>query len=150
MPLVTRRGTAVNLITAKHVQDIWTLTDCLKHKKTAPRVLLRNGKRNKTSFQNSVPVPSQSSHPSQLTYSSSPPASPQVSSLNLEASSVVGSGGGSPPQCGPSQNTSASLPSHSSFSTSIIMKEINIIKNELNSLKLSVSLHHPEASTYLQ
>ena len=51
--LVTRRGTATNPITSKHAEDIWTLTDCLKHKKRVPRVLLRNGKRNKTFHLNS-------------------------------------------------------------------------------------------------
>ena len=119
-------------------QDIWTLTDCRKHKKTVPRVLLRNGKRDKTSFLNSVLVPSQSSCSSQPTYSSSPPASSPSNLDNLDASSVVGS----PSECGASQSAPASLPSHSSFATSVIMKEINIIKNELNSLKSSVSSLH--------
>ena len=46
--LVSRRDTAVHPLSKKLVDDVWSLTSCLKHCKPVPRVLLKNGKRCKS------------------------------------------------------------------------------------------------------
>ena len=118
IPLVTRRGTAANPITSKHAGDIWTLTDCLRHKKSVPRVLLRNGKRDKTTHLNSQ---SSSSHATSML----------SSTITADLTSEV-----SQPSTADLVGT---LPPPSTVAISMIMKEINIIKNDLHSLKTSVS-----------
>ena len=50
--LVNRRGSAINPLPRKLAEDIWTLTDCLKHKKLVPWVILKNGKRDRKTFEN--------------------------------------------------------------------------------------------------
>ena len=118
IPLVTRRGTAANPITDKHAGDIWTLTDCLRHKKSVPRVLLRNGKRDKTTHLNFQSSSSQAT--SMLSCTITADLTSEVSQPST--ADLVGA-----------------LPPPSSVAISMIMKEINIIKNDLHSLKTSVS-----------
>ena len=62
--LVNRRGSAINPLPRKLAEDIWTLTDCLKHKKLVPRMILKNGKRDRETFENT-----QSTQPIQPTQS---------------------------------------------------------------------------------
>ena len=52
--LVNRKGSAVNPVSIKLAEDIWTLADCVKHRKSLPRVILKNGKRDRVSFENTL------------------------------------------------------------------------------------------------
>ena len=51
--LVNRRDTAAKPISEKLSADVCTLVDCLRHNVDVPRVLLRNGKRDRATFESS-------------------------------------------------------------------------------------------------
>lgn len=49
--LVNRKDTASKPISTKLCEDIASLSVCLRHRSEVPRVLLRNGKRNRSTFE---------------------------------------------------------------------------------------------------
>ena len=119
--MVTRSSTAANPLPTKLAEDIWTLLNCIKHKKTVPRTILKNGKRDRVTFKNSqlslIDADQVTSH------SLSDPYAPEQSSPLTETATP-----GAPDV------------SHSNFATSTLMKEMNIIKNEVRSLRSSINL----------
>ena len=115
--LVKRRGSAINPLHRKLAEDIWTLTDCLKHKKLVPRVILKNGKRDRETFENT-----QSTPPIQ-----SPMRIPN-DSIELE---VTNRSSNCDCQANPSE---MSVPSHAtqqSQSMSMLMREVNSLWSEI-------------------
>ena len=120
--LVNRRDTAACPLSAKLSHDVWALMDCLRHNVNVPRSLLRNGKRDRSTFEASQ-VPTVDEH---LLVSSMPrhiePSIPP--SQSCQQSSQV-----------PSQL----LVSRETFATSTVMRELNLLKNEVRDIKSALS-----------
>ena len=113
--LVNRRDTASKPITTKLCKDIWTLTDCLRHCKEVPRVLLRNGKRDLSTFE----------------ASQSETVTEPEDSAGLTPSDTHTP----PPKRTCDRSSHSELPPRGNFAISTVMKEINTLKNEFQDLK---------------
>ncbi len=145
--LVNRRDSACKPISIKLAQDIWTLINCLQHEKAIPRSLLKNGKRDLQSFemlssQSASCMPdltctlNQSADDSPSSSSSDSPC--QSASIPLIQSPCQPQNNAHPP--GPSCHMPASsFPPASSVALSALMREFNIAKADIASLKSSVS-----------
>ena len=119
--LVNRRDTAACPISAKLSHDVWTLIDCLRHNENVPRVLLRNGKRDRITFE-----ASQASHAS------------IISGPLLESSMQMPTNQSSPP-LPPPRLPSQQLVLREVFATSAVMRELNLLKNEVRDIKSALS-----------
>ena len=113
--LVNRRDTAACPISAKLSHDIWTLIDCLRHNINVPRILMRNGKRDRITFEAST-----------------------ISGPLLESSFPMPTDQSSPP-LPPPRLPSQPLLSREVFATSAVMRELNLLKNEVRDIKSALS-----------
>ena len=113
--LVNRRDTAACPISAKLSHDIWTLIDCLRHNINVPRILMRNGKRDRITFEAST-----------------------ISGPLLESSFPMPTDQSSPP-LPPPRLPSQLLLSREVFATSAVMRELNLLKNEVRDIKSALS-----------
>lgn len=144
--LVGRRDTACKPITIKLAEDIWTITNCLQHNKPLPRTLLRNGKRSRETFETQASQTGErsppSSPPSQI---SLPDPSPSISVQPVVGPRVpLRDTLNSPPtpvsDCRLSSTGPTPFPSESSVAMSVLIKELNIVKADISSLKSTVSV----------
>ena len=114
--LVNRKDTAAKPILEKILADVCTLVDCVRHNVDVPRVLLRNGKRDRATFESS-----------------------QVSTdivmdepTLAETPSMLG-----PSHTGPLQTVP--FPPREEFAMSMVMNELNLVKDEIRHLKSTLS-----------
>ena len=108
--LVNRKDTAAKPLRIKLVEDVWTISDCLKHKKVLPRSVLRNGKQDRATFENTRISQSSAHHVPAKRDDKQGPDTQNVTEV-----------------------------SQSNFALTTLMKDMNIIKNELQSLRSCVN-----------
>ena len=108
---MVRRNTVTRSCNKALSEDCWTLTDCITHLSVVPRVLLKNGKRNK------LAVASQLSSSSQVPLSSipsSPPESQDTNDYQLSSPAPI-----------------SSLPNPGTISNRYIARELSSLNNIL-------------------
>lgn len=125
LPLVNRRGTALRPATTILGEDIWHIMNSISNNVMIPRILFKNGKKNK-SFLENAPRSSQVSISSQ-----------QPSVLNITLSSSENENRISSSQ---ESHQLTPLPSSAEFSNMLLTREINRLKDELRSVKNDVAV----------
>ena len=125
---VSKRDSRLKPLNTKLAEDIISLLICIKNESPVVRTLLKNGKRRKDDLD--------ASRRSEITNSQESTLSSQEASLD---SSVVPSTASIP-------SISSTLNESTRFSS--LMKDINLLRNEVKDLKKDISLlHHQKQST---
>ncbi len=122
--LVNRNHSATNPLEKKLAEDILRLINCVSNDTQVQRTLLRNGKRSRDAFEMS-----------RLTQTQSQPANPINSmpvSIDLAIPTPL------PPSANPMPPSQPPAPPKHIVGNSIVMRELNCIKGELQSIKTDV------------
>ena len=123
--LVSRRDTRKNPLRHKLADDITSLLYCLKNNSKVPRSLLKSGKQSKNYLE--------SSRNSELA------ASQAISTFASQANSSSASA----PSSIPITQTQLAVHPNNSMQHSSIMKDINLLRNDINDLKREITrLNH--------
>ena len=131
-PLVNRRDTAIRSASHKLSEDIFTIISCIRNKECIPKTLFKNGKRSKDFLL-------QISHASQGSQPLTPGEQNNEPSTNSDLTSTTRLSQ-TPPPIESTVNTATSSDSVAGF---FISRELNLLKEEIGSLKadLATSLH---------
>ena len=136
--LVSRRDTRKNPLNKKFADDVIALMFCLKNESAVPRSLLKNGKRSKSYLEASRYA---------NTTSTTEPSTSGGTTDNVPGGTTDNIPGGSTDNVFLQANsTSSSNPMGESFRASLIMKDINHLKDEIKDLKKDIAILHRQSS----
>lgn len=133
--LVNRKDTPSNPIHSKLSSDIWTLIDCTRNETIVPRTLLRNGKRNRATFE-----ASQVSDISSSVDSAAIVQEPQDTQAHIDSPSQVTQDHANTSPLNAQAQANTPPMSSEIFALRTIRKDVNKVMNDLRDLKRSISV----------